>query len=797
VKLLKLKLENFRQFRAAEVEFGNGMTAIVGVNGAGKTTLLEAISFALFGVQRETMDTVRSYWPSPNGKFAVTLTFQLGEQEFELLRGETKAHLKEITGGAENVWATGKSEVSKRTARLLNLTYPRFKNSFCAEQKDLKFLNFGSNADIQQEIIRMLGYDRLELAELKAVEERKGARQLAGYIRSSLKDQAELQRRLSEADSEWKATEAAISEAHKNRAKLAADLAPADVRRLKAEQHLQASILMSDLASKADGLKAAVAMAEAAFERNQKEAQERQTLEADEQSYVQTAEEMRECEALREREVERDRLVKDETRLLSEVAVVAQRLANMPKPDIEELRKLVSAAQAAKDNAELAVKGEETKWQEAKQSAIAEHSTAQARAQELGIQLRKAESMLAKGICPECGQPLSAWVSEGVDRRRSEAIAADTAAREAGARRKALEETPAEVAKLRAAVLAAGSAAIDRDRDLQAAVIQMSKIEGEERQRDARLKELEEVRARIAAIPPLYDARRHSALKARLSELEPRHLRFLELAGVDQRLREFTLEREKARADLETAKRQYGSAKEQRASYGFANDDAAKDALLYHQSLARDMARLDAEIEGKVKLAARCRLSRESVQREIEEQKAQVAALAAQEKLDLLADVVAKQMRLLREGISKQIVPELAARASENLSLFTAGRYLQLKLDERTFRPSIIDGDTEKRVISGGEEDIVALALRLALSELIQERQGRPMSLLILDEVFGSLDQERRQNLLDRLVAIRDRFQQILVISHIEDINQVADRCIYVRHDPEGHCSVVSDAPSF
>src|SRR5438552_6046704 len=48
-----------------------------------------------------------------------------------------------------------------------------------------------------------------------------------------------------------------------------------------------------------------------------------------------------------------------------------------------------------------------------------------------------------------------------------------------------------------------------------------------------------------------------------------------------------------------------------------------------------------------------------------------------------------------------------------------------------------------KPVLSGGEEDLANLVLRLAISQMIAERAGQNFSLLILDEVFGSLDEAR------------------------------------------------------
>ncbi|MCS7300863.1 MAG: hypothetical protein NZ556_04835, partial [Fimbriimonadales bacterium] len=83
-------------------------------------------------------------------------------------------------------------------------------------------------------------------------------------------------------------------------------------------------------------------------------------------------------------------------------------------------------------------------------------------------------------------------------------------------------------------------------------------------------------------------------------------------------------------------------------------------------------------------------------------------------------------------------------------------------------------------------------------ARLITERAGQPLSLLILDEVFASLDAERRQNVMELLNNLRTWFNQILVISHFEEINEAADRCLRVRRNPLTRASeiVEPDLPS-
>ena len=83
-------------------------------------------------------------------------------------------------------------------------------------------------------------------------------------------------------------------------------------------------------------------------------------------------------------------------------------------------------------------------------------------------------------------------------------------------------------------------------------------------------------------------------------------------------------------------------------------------------------------------------------------------------------------------------------------------------------------------MISGGEEDIVNLALRLAISQMIAERAGQPLSLLILDEIFGSLDEERRMSVADLLQTLTDRFPQVILVTHVETLGREFDRNLRV-----------------
>ena len=133
----------------------------------------------------------------------------------------------------------------------------------------------------------------------------------------------------------------------------------------------------------------------------------------------------------------------------------------------------------------------------------------------------------------------------------------------------------------------------------------------------------------------------------------------------------------------------------------------------------------------------------------------------------------------LRERANATLRPDLSDLASGFLRDLTNGRYTELELDE-DYGTTLLDDGDPKAVISGGEEDVANLALRLAISQMIAERAGQPLSLLVLDEIFGSLDEDRRRAVVDLLRSLADRFPQVILITHIDSVRDGFDRVIRV-----------------
>jgi exonuclease SbcC len=124
--------------------------------------------------------------------------------------------------------------------------------------------------------------------------------------------------------------------------------------------------------------------------------------------------------------------------------------------------------------------------------------------------------------------------------------------------------------------------------------------------------------------------------------------------------------------------------------------------------------------------------------------------------------------------------------------MMTDGRYSTLEISD-SYQAVVVDDGERKPVISGGEDDIVNLALRLAISQMIADRAGQSFSLLVLDEVFGSLDDVRRDNVVTLLQNMKHRFEQIILITHVESIHDAVDNCIWVSFDEKTKTSRLID----
>jgi exonuclease SbcC len=164
------------------------------------------------------------------------------------------------------------------------------------------------------------------------------------------------------------------------------------------------------------------------------------------------------------------------------------------------------------------------------------------------------------------------------------------------------------------------------------------------------------------------------------------------------------------------------------------------------------------------------------------------AARAQHERVAGLEEEAAYLHRLvdLVAGFRLHLVSRLGRRLSvESAALFaelTDHEYQDLVVDPEDYAIRIADAGTEYELsrFSGSENDLASLSLRVAVSLVIAESAGE-LGLLVLDEVLGALDRERRERMLDALTRLQGRFRQVLLVTHNDEVKDLLPAAIEVR----------------
>jgi DNA repair protein SbcC/Rad50 len=221
-----------------------------------------------------------------------------------------------------------------------------------------------------------------------------------------------------------------------------------------------------------------------------------------------------------------------------------------------------------------------------------------------------------------------------------------------------------------------------------------------------------------------------------------------------------------AEVELESDAQTNAEAEHQRLSDEL---DAAQQAL--------DEAKRQASVESAAVLAARSKL---------EDGRKMLRVIERERKESQLSSAVARALADYREHASQRARPELERQASHLLRQVTGSMYPIIRLTEGYLLEVADAGRFHPlKRFSGGEQDLAALCLRLALSLTLAHQRGAEQGFVILDEVFGSQDSDRRRLLLQQLgdLAETAEFQQIFVISHTDDVREHSRLHIDVRRE--------------
>ncbi|HEV2671180.1 MAG TPA: SMC family ATPase [Gemmatimonadales bacterium] len=795
MKLQRLRLVNFRQHADTEIVFGDGITGIIGPNGSGKTSLLEAIAWAIYGnpAARGDKDSIRNMRAKARSPVRVELEFGLGSHAYRIERGLNNAELYQ--DGA--VVANSLKEVTARLQRVLGMTHDEFFNTYFTGQKELAVLADATRPERAAFLSRVLRHEQLTIAQERIRERRNALVHEIDGLEAGLPPQAELERERKEAEARLTGTRTAATAAAAERTKAQQGLAEEEPRWQQwVERRERTLSLHGDLRVAEQG----VVVARQEFQRLDKELaealgarEELRKLDAEVAPISRLKAELAELDRLHREDAARREDQAKVTELTRNLNVLDRRIAELADADAL-LAKATAAVRALAERLEAAdtvAQEQQAAWVREKEYAGTRRAELLKLYDEVKAQRDKIARLGPEGECPTCRRPLGTEHSAvlGVLDRQLQAIVDDgTYFRQ---RIEQLGQAPAPVTQAEAARDALREEtrqASEHEGTLRAQAGERARLQKE---RAGLAKRTQEIERRVAARAAGYDAQRHNVVRTELTRLEPVALQAAALAARAERAEALVGEAEiaeKALSVREELVKQLGEAvKEQ----GFSepkfqaarerHDRAAHALRAAELAVAETRGELVAA-ETAVRETARRAAERAAREKTIGERK---IALRLHNELD-------RAFSDLRAELNAAMRPEISALASGFLADLTDARYDEVDLDE-DYRVVVLDEGVPKPVISGGEEDIANLVLRLAISQMIAERAGQPLSLLVLDEIFGSLDESRRQHVLALLRRLGDRFPQVIVITHIEQVRDGLDRVIRVSYDATTGSSVVRD----
>ncbi|HEX9908607.1 MAG TPA: SMC family ATPase [Thermoplasmata archaeon] len=799
MKLTYLELRNYRRFKEVRLELPDGIVGILGPNGSGKSTIIEGIAWALFGnveeVVRTSKEGVKRAGSKPNEPCGAVVEFELGGIEYRVEREmggkslSVKAHIR----SKDKILAEGDSSVRAMVQKLIGMDYKSFYISVFARQKELNALQNVQTAERKKTVLRMLRIDGIDsvLTEIRS-DKKDSLSRIEGATQMLLAEDGRekelvLAERLPLLSTAYEQAGNELGVAERTERSASADVERS--RKLRDELKRDADAFIqaeSDFRAKSSAV-------------DQMRMREKSTLERLEAmgKKIERLPELKQQE-LEYRDITDKKELMDKEREKSQRAMAIAGEIGKEETEREAREselKDISAKLASPTDLESMIKGVEAESQkcEADKTSISSRmaelrTTSSERAEAAKKDRAKLEEIRhagKDGKCPTC------------ERRLDEAyeLLITKLTQTAGEAEKASVAANLEIEKLQKDLgsLARKAEALRKKRDnMEKDRRRLAQAETATAERMMELRKLADRlglrRKELAALGKIdYSLDEHLRVQERHKKLKELHDEFVKLTKEKEHADGLAKDLESLREHIERAEKemaQFRSMSEKlepnKVRYEYAqkeldqkNDilNKAKDALM--QAVSKKQ-RAEGEVERTKKELEDVARLKKSIEKD----------RTVAEDLALLEDVVVS----FKDHLIARIRPALSELTSRSFEAMTDGRYTRAELDE-DYEIQIDDQGTMYPLsrFSGGEGDLANLSLRLAISSIIADRTAAtPINFLILDEIFGSLDPERKRSVMVALSRLSAQFSQIFLITHIEDIRDTMSYVIKVEELEDG-----------
>jgi len=223
--------------------------------------------------------------------------------------------------------------------------------------------------------------------------------------------------------------------------------------------------------------------------------------------------------------------------------------------------------------------------------------------------------------------------------------------------------------------------------------------------------------------------------------------------------------------------------------------DQYRNAENNAKSIKDEIAKLVEEKDKLVKEKSSADSSVGSLSKEIEIIKETNVKLVSLKKQQDTFEKELKRLMMLEDiygldGIQTRIVarylPLLNVYIKEFIDILTNGNLgIEVLVNNKLKVDIALRGGTADTfaMLSGGEKVLVKLAVSIGLGLLSFVRCSNKPEIIMLDEVLGSLDNERTGAVFKMLHTLKKKFSRVLIISHKPQINEIIERKIIIEKD--------------
>ncbi len=793
--LQSIQLENYRRFKSAQTDFPDGIVGIIGTNGAGKSTLMEAIAWTLYGNEaaRTGKDEIKRINAKPQEVSRVILDFELQGENYRVVRELKGASNQQDSSVLINgkVVARGVTPVNDFIEKTLDMDYRAFVTSFYAPQKELNILSDFPPYKRKEILARMLGIERIDSALKDLRNDIREIKLRVEVNETHLKDINELSNKKKDVEEELKNFSNIINEEEKSFQveEISLRAIEEELKKKKGESEVF-NKFKNDLSVK-EALSAELIMQ---ITKGKKEIEtfENLTPELDEiekevKAYPQVKEDFMVYEGLKLKAEQRKNILIQVENILQSMDKDKKRIETLELTRIDLEKKNKTSDELKIKSLEIEQQLEKTRSEFVQVQS--DYKVSLEEQNKVQTQLESIEKLGPDSICDRCLRPMGADYPKIKNHLNLELERIKNNLGSILDERKRIEDKGKELKK--------GKMNLEENIGrLQKEIEQLLKEKGEQEtlkknllDKENNLSFLQENLKNLGEFN--YDTAVHLELKTNMERLEVLREKYLALNQERNKLpqlKQNLAQLEKKLTDLDM---EIETLKEKIKLLSYSGEEL-KGVEKRVEDKRSKVHQLELNLKDLYYQKELFSLELEKIEKEIEETQKLKGELKSLGEDKLYLEKLDEILVGFKTSLISRIRPALSVYAKELFIELTDGRYEDLELNDE-YEIFIFDQGEKFSIerFSGGEKDLANLCLRLAISLLISESSGVEFSFIILDEIFGSQDDSRKENILKGLAKLKNRFRQIFLITHIDDIKDSVENLITVLENEDGTSQIV------